>query len=151
LDDAFDARASCPGGKLHIRRQLHGSGEMVVAIVGVCRSATAPTSTPPTGSTGQGSVSGNQIHSGSVLTLPLPLGDITLPQLIARIIKQLLSIVGALALALFVWGGIKMMLAAGKEKEVGDAKKIIVAAISGLVAIFASYAILNVIINTFSK
>jgi hypothetical protein len=118
---------------------------------GVCRKAAAPTTGTPSGSTGQGSVSNNQIHSGSVLTLPLPLGDITLPQLIGRIIKQLLSIVGAIALLLFVWGGISWMLAAGVPEKVASAKKIIVAAISGLIAIFVSYAVLNLIINAFSK
>jgi hypothetical protein len=85
--------------------------------------------------------------SGSVLTLPLPLADIKLPELIARVIRQVLSIVGALALAFFVWGGIRWMLARGVPEEVAKAKKIIVAAVSGLFAIFASYAILNFIIN----
>jgi hypothetical protein len=99
----------------------------------------------------QGATKDNQILSGSVLTLPLPLGNISLPALIGRVIKQILSIVGALALLFFVWGGLKWMLARGAADEIAKAKKIIVAALSGLIAIFASYAILDLIINTISK
>jgi hypothetical protein len=92
-----------------------------------------------------------QLPVGSVLTLPLPLGNISLPQLIARVIKQVLSIVGALTLLIFVWGGMSWMLAAGAPDKIAAAKKMIVAAISGLAAIFLSYAILNFILNAISK
>ncbi len=51
------------------------------------------------------------------------------------------------SLSPFIWGGAKWMLAAGDAKKVGEAKAMIVAAISGLVAIFASYAILSFILN----
>jgi len=94
---------------------------------------------------------GGQILSGSPLSLTLPLGSVSLPSVIARVIQQLLSIVGALALAFFVWGGLRWMLARGVPEEIAKAKKMIVAAISGLVAIFASYAILSLIINAISK
>ena len=88
---------------------------------------------------------------GSVLGLNLPLSDISLPALIARVIRQLLSVVGALALAFFVWGGLMWMTARGEEAKITKAKGIITAAVSGLVAIFASYAVLNLIINALSK
>lgn len=86
-------------------------------------------------------------NRGSALGLLLPLGDISLPKLIARIISQLLGIVGALALVFFIWGGIKYMTAAGDDKKVSDARNMIVAAVSGLAAIFLSYAALTLLIN----
>jgi hypothetical protein len=103
------------------------------------------------GTSGTPKTLNDQILSGSVLTLPLPLGDITLPNLIARVITQVLSIVGALALLFFVWGGVTWMLASGDAKKIEDAKKIIIAAVSGLAAIFLSYAILNFILNAISS
>lgn len=103
------------------------------------------------GTVGQGAIANGQILSGTPLSLPLPLGNISLPGLIARVIRQVLSIVGALALAFFVWGGLRWMLARGAPEEVAKAKKIIVAAVSGLVAIFASYAILKLILDAISK
>lgn len=101
------------------------------------------------GSGAAGPVAGGQ-GVGSVLTLPLPFADISLPALIARVIRQLLSVVGALALLFFVWGGVRWMLARGVPEEVAKAKKTIVAAVSGLIAIFASYAILSFIIKAVS-
>ncbi len=92
-----------------------------------------------------------QASHGTALGLTLPLGDITFPQLIGRVIKQLLGIVGALALVFFIWGGLKYMTAQGDDKKIKEARDMIVAAISGLAAIFLSYALLTLLINTLSK
>ena len=50
-------------------------------------------------------------------------------------------------LLLSVYGGIVWIKAAGREEEVNRAKKIIVAAVIGLVVVFASYAITNFVMN----
>lgn len=148
--DSFDrCRTSCQsGGNTVCSGPTFG---------GTTPSGTNPTATPGSTGTapelhaGQGGTGNNQILSGSVLTLPLPLGNITLPELIARVIKQVLSIVGGLALVFFVWGGIRWMLARGASDEIAKAKKMIVAAVSGLIAIFASYAVLDLVIRSVSK
>ncbi len=88
---------------------------------------------------------------GTVLGLNLPLSDVSLPVLIGRVIDRILSVIGALALAFFVWGGLVWMTASGDPKKVDQGKGIIVAALSGLVAIFASYALVNMIINAVSN
>ncbi len=88
-----------------------------------------------------------QASRGSALGQFLPLGDLSLPNVIARVIRQLLGIVGAIALIFFLWGGFKYMTAAGDDKKVVEARNMIVAAISGLAAIFLSYAILSLLIN----
>ncbi len=92
-----------------------------------------------------------ELRRGSVLGLNLPLSNISPPALIGRVIRQLLSIVGALTLAYFVWGGVSWMLARGNQEEVAKAKKMITAAASGLIAIFAAYAVLSLILNTLSR
>jgi hypothetical protein len=88
-----------------------------------------------------------QANKGSALGQLLPLGDISVPGVIARIIRRLLSVVGAIALVFFIWGGIKYMTAAGDEKKVAEARDLLVTTVSGLVAIFVSYALLSLLIN----
>lgn len=86
---------------------------------------------------------------GSVISLPLPLSNISVAGVIGRVINALLGIVGALALLLFVWGGLTWMTAAGDSSKVDKAKKTITWAALGLLAIFASYTILNLVITAF--
>lgn len=88
-----------------------------------------------------------QANRGTVLGQFLPLGNMSLPQFIGRLIKQILGIVGALALVFFIWGGLKYMTAAGDDKKVQEGRDMIVAAVSGLVAIFLSYTLLSLLIN----
>ncbi len=88
-----------------------------------------------------------QAGHGTPLSLLLPLGDLSVSNLIGRVIRQILSVVGALALVFFIWGGLKYMTAAGDEKKVKEARDMIVAAVSGLAAIFLSYAVLSLLIN----
>ena len=88
-----------------------------------------------------------QAGHGTPLSLLLPLGDLSVSNLIGRVIRQILSVVGALALVFFIWGGLKYMTAAGDEKKVKEARDMIVAAVSGLAAIFLSYAVLTLLIN----
>lgn len=87
------------------------------------------------------------LTGGSVLTLPLPLSNTSIPRVVGRIMNALLGVVGGLALLLFVWGGMRWMLARGNPDEVGKAKKTIIWAALGLLAIFSSYAVLNFVIT----
>lgn len=84
---------------------------------------------------------------GSVVTLPLPLSNISIPGLIGRVLNAVLGVVGAVALLMFVWGGFQWMTAAGNTDQMAKAKKTLVWATLGLVAIFGSYAILSFVIN----
>jgi hypothetical protein len=88
---------------------------------------------------------------GTALSLPLPLSDITLEGAVGNALNALLGIVGAVALLMFVWGGIQWMTAAGNQEQVGKAKKTITWAALGLIAIFSSYAVLSLIIKTFTS
>lgn len=64
---------------------------------------------------------------------------------VARII---LGVVGALTLAMFVYGGITLMLSAGSSEAVSRGKQIITGAVVGLIIVFSSYTIINFVINT---
>lgn len=64
-------------------------------------------------------------------------------QLIGRIIKGVLGLVGSLALAMFVYGGFTWMLAAGNSTNVEKGKQILIWATIGLIVIFSSYALVQ--------
>lgn len=86
-------------------------------------------------------------------TLSNPLGEsANNPNvLIGRIIKNILGIVGSLALLMFVVGGLMWMLSAGNEQRVKKGKDILIWASLGLVIIFTSYAILKFVFEVLTK
>ncbi len=73
---------------------------------------------------------------------------VTLEVIIGNIITVTLSLVGVVFLILMIYGGFVWMNDRGNEEEVEKAKKIITAAVIGLVLVFASYAISYFIINS---
>lgn len=87
---------------------------------------------------------------GTAVSLSLPLGNTSLPKVIGRIISGLLGVVGGLALLFFVYGGVIWMTAAGNPDKVKQGKGAVFWAAIGLVAVFASYAVLNFIIGSFT-
>jgi len=66
-----------------------------------------------------------------------------------NIIHIVLGFLGLLAVIMILIGGFKWMTAGGNEDQVGEAKKIIIAAVIGLLIIIASWAITNFVITQF--
>ncbi len=54
-----------------------------------------------------------------------------------------------LALAYLIWGGIKWVLSGGDKAKVDAARQAIVAAIVGLIFVFLSYFIINIVVPIF--
>jgi hypothetical protein len=80
------------------------------------------------------------------VALPNPLGSVnTVPELINRAIIAILGIVGALALLMFVWGGLLWMTSGGNSDQVKKGRETLVWASIGLLIIFASYSLVNTI------
>jgi len=77
--------------------------------------------------------------------LPNPLGTENIPELIGRIIKAALGIVGSLALVMFIYGGLTWMISGGNEEKIKKGKGIIIWAVFGIVIIFTSYSLLSLI------
>jgi hypothetical protein len=64
---------------------------------------------------------------------------------------QLIFILAVLvALLYLIWGGFKWLTSGGDKTAVGSAREHIVAALVGLVVIFLSYFILNIIVKLFT-
>lgn len=68
-------------------------------------------------------------------------------QIIGQFIGIALSFVGVIFLILVIWGGIKWMTAQGEEEKISSAKKIISAAVVGLILVFAAYLITSFVLK----
>lgn len=65
----------------------------------------------------------------------------------ANIINIILGFLGIIALVLIIYAGFKWMTAAGNETQVGDAKKLLVAAVIGLIIILSAFALSSFVLD----
>lgn len=77
--------------------------------------------------------------------------DRALPQQIGLIIRVALSLVGTIFLALTVYAGILWMTAQGNDDQVGKARKILVAAVIGMMIALFGYVITGFVTNSLTK
>lgn len=78
-------------------------------------------------------------------------GEYTLNDILAIAIqasKWILGIVGSLTLIMFIYGGFTFLISAGSSDKVGEAKKIITAAVIGLIIVFSSYLIIAFVLGS---
>ncbi|HPT08652.1 MAG TPA: hypothetical protein PLE28_03090 [bacterium] len=64
-----------------------------------------------------------------------------------NISEIILGIVGSLTLLMFVYGGVMMLISSGNSEQVTKAKGILMAAIIGLIIVFASYTIIQFVMS----
>lgn len=100
-----------------------------------CVKKSTATATPSTGS------------SGGSVTLPDPLGGVTLPVLVGNIIRSFAGVAGAIALLMFVYGGVMWIISGGDKGKVAKAQSILKNATIGLVLIFGAYFFVAAIIG----
>ena len=74
----------------------------------------------------------------------------TFVDVILDIINFVLVLVGVIALAALIWGGIMYIISLGDDGRIGTAKKIIIYAIVGLVVVGLSGLIVHFTINLFA-
>ncbi len=77
--------------------------------------------------------------AGSVLTLSC------IFPIIANVIYWLIGFAGIVALAMIIFSGFKFLISGGEAKSLDNAKKTLTFAIAGLILIFFSFFILNLI------
>jgi len=83
--------------------------------------------------------------SKAAVFLPNPISAESFAELIGNMIRGLLGIVGALALFYLVLGGITWMTSQGNADKVDKGKQTIVWAIFGLIMVFISYVLVNLV------
>lgn len=104
------------------------------------------TSEPPTPNTPAGGTTATP-SSPTRVTLPNPLGTTDVNTLIGRVIKAALSVVGSLALLMFIYGGVLWMTARGNPEGVKKGQSILFWSTAGLLLIFTAYIILRYIFS----
>lgn len=78
-------------------------------------------------------------------------GDYTLNDILLVVIgasRWILGIVGSLALLMFIYGGFTFLISAGSSDKISQAKKILVAAVVGLIIVFSSYLIIQFVLSS---
>jgi len=68
--------------------------------------------------------------------------------IIAQVVSGLLTLVGAVFIALIVYGGFVYMTAAGSDEKIKKSKKIIISSVIGLLIITGGYTITYFVTNT---
>lgn len=86
-------------------------------------------------------------EGSTTVTLYNPLGEDDIRVILGSVIKGLLSIIGSLALLMFVYGGTLWLTSAGNPEFIKKGKEIIIWSVLGLGIIFSAYAITNALIN----
>lgn len=79
-----------------------------------------------------------------------PISARSIPELVNNIVRAILGVVGAVALAMFVYGGLTWMTSAGNSQRIEKGKETLIWATTGLLAIFLSYGILSIILRALS-
>ena len=72
----------------------------------------------------------------------------SLPTLVGNIIGTALSLISVVFFALMIYGGFKWMIDRGKEEHAKKALDTIIAAITGLIIVLASYAITDLVFDS---
>lgn len=75
------------------------------------------------------------------LTKPSGMVDTNIPNFIGKSLGSILGFTGIIFFVLVVYGGLLWMTSAGNEDSVAKAKKILTAAIIGLIIVMSAYAI----------
>lgn len=76
-------------------------------------------------------------------------GEVSVPKIIGNVIKTILSIVGALALAMFIYGGFTWLTSGGSSEKITKGKDILIWATIGLAVIFSSYTLVDFLLKAF--
>lgn len=78
-------------------------------------------------------------------TFSNPLGDTTFAGIIQTGTRFLLSLVGLLALAAIIWGGVLYIVSVGNDQYVKQAKTVIFWAIIGLIVVALGFVIISTV------
>lgn len=79
-----------------------------------------------------------------------PLGEVSVPVLIGRVIQAALGISGSLALLMFVWGGFLWLTSSGEPGRIKKGQDTLLWSTIGIAVIFGAYAVVNFLITSAS-
>ena len=74
-------------------------------------------------------------------------GETSFRAIILNIVNFFLGFLGLIAVIMIIYGGITYVTSAGNEEKAGEAKKIIMYAIIGIIIVLISFALVNTVIG----
>lgn len=87
------------------------------------------------------------VNLGLDYATAIGLGSQDVRTTISNIIRAFMGLLGIVAVVIILLGGFKWMTAGGNEEKVGEAKKLIISGVIGLVIIMSAYAIAQFVVN----
>lgn len=76
-----------------------------------------------------------------------PLGTTSVPEIVGRVIKAFLGIIGTISLVIFIYAGFILLTSKGSPDKIKTGQSAIVWASLGILLVFAAYAILKFVFN----
>ncbi|OGF21664.1 hypothetical protein A2316_01240 [Candidatus Falkowbacteria bacterium RIFOXYB2_FULL_38_15] len=106
---------------------------------------------PILGCTDGGSEEKSETEKSTVKAIQLesPIEDTDIVPLIGRVIKTALGVVGAIALLMFVYGGLIWLTSGGSPDKIKKGMDVLIWVAIGLVVIFASYTLVDFVFTAF--
>ncbi|MEY4722782.1 MAG: Type secretion system pilin [Candidatus Parcubacteria bacterium] len=90
---------------------------------------------------------GASVDVGLNYATAIGLGTQDVRTTVSNVIRAFMGLLGIVAVVIILYGGFKWMIAAGNEEKVGEAKKLIISGIIGLVIIMSAYAIAQFVVG----
>jgi hypothetical protein len=148
--DDYNLCASAAGGSTNLIANCYDTLAIEMDACNALPIVTGTTSpsTPPPATGFPIRVTGNGASSTggtAPVTLTNPLGTTDIRLLIARVISAVLSIIGVIALLMFVYGGFLWMISGGNESQVEKGKEVLKWTTLGIILIVSAYVIVNAI------
>ena len=75
----------------------------------------------------------------------------TLPTVIGKVVKIVISFLGLIAAVIIIIGGFQWMTSGGNEEKIAGAKKLMINGLIGMVLVILAYAIASFVISSLSK
>jgi len=91
---------------------------------------------------------GAQVTIRSSMGPTLGLGTADLESTVVRVVQWVLGFLGLVAVIMILIGGFQWMTAGGNEEKVASAKKIISAAVIGLIVVLLAWAIVTFVVSS---
>lgn len=147
------------GGKCLANCDPGPSGELYTPVDGNCYTSGLRCCVPYEKSAGgvegaptkAGPTKTDTIRTEKSYTYKAPLGNLSVNQIVGRVIQNVFPIIGALLLFMFLWGGVQWIMAGGDSKKVTSARDTLVHAFIGMVIILSAYLIVSNILNIASQ
>jgi len=76
------------------------------------------------------------------------IGDASIAEIVGQVVKAVLSILGLVALVIFIIAGFQWMTSGGNKEKIQSAQKLMGAAVIGLVIIVIAYAATHFIVSS---